>query len=387
MMETTFTPKKNMNLLFAGLLVVGIIAVIAGFLLDAQRTWANILLNNYYFITLSIGALLYYSLQYVTNSGWSAMFQRIPQAVGAFLPVGAFLMLFLYFGVHHIYEWSHPGITETDKLIAHKSPFLNVPFFMVRMIIYFVILLTAGYMLRRFALLQDRENDLRHHHSSRFYSHLFVFMAAIFFTFASKDWIMTIDAHWFSTLFGFRNMILSMYYGVAAIILIILFLRSQGYFSHINDAHFNDLGRYLFRFSIVWGYLWFMQFLIIWYANIPEATVYYAPRFLGEWQPVFYIDLFINFVIPFLVMMSDDFGKKPIVLMSISCLLMVGLWISLYQQILPGMHLHLSVGFIEIGMWLGYAGLFLGVVFFALGRASLVPKHHPYLEESLHHHL
>jgi hypothetical protein len=386
MMENTFTPKKNMNLLFAGLIIIGIIAVIAGFLTDPQRTWGNILLNNYYFITLSIGALMYYSLQYITNSGWSAIFQRVPQAFGTFLPVGAVLMLLIYFGVHHIYEWSHPGITDYDKLIAHKSPFLNVPFFMVRMVIYFAIFIAAGYAIRKYALIQDKENDIRNHTKSRYYSQVFIFLIAIFFTYASKDWIMTIDAHWFSTLFGFRNMILSMYYGVSAIILLILFLRSQGYFKEMNEYHLNDLGRYLFRFSIVWGYLWFMQFLIIWYANIPESTVYYAPRFLGEWQPLFYADLFINFAIPFVVMMSDDFGKKPAVLISISTLLLIGLWISLFIQIMPGMHRPLIIGFVEIGLFLGYAGLFLGIVFTALSKTNLVPKYHPYLEESLHHH-
>lgn len=387
MMENTYTPRKSLKLLFAALVAVGIVAVIWGFTSDVQRTWANILLNNYYFITIAMGGLLFYSLQYITNSGWSALLQRVPQALGGFLPVGALLMLLMYFGLPQVYEWARPGITETDKLIAHKEPFLNVPFFMIRLGVYFALFLGVGYMLRKYTLLQDQNGDLKYHEKSRYFSQVFVFVTAIFFSFASKDWIMTIDSHWYSTMFGFRNMIISVYYGTAATILILLFLRSQGHFGQINDAHFHDLARYLFRFSIVWGYLWFMQFLILWYANIPELTVYYSPRFTGEWQPVFYAELLVNFFIPFVVMMSDELGKKPKVLLGISLLLMVGLWMNIYIQIMPGAYGPMKFGFVELGMWLGYAGLFTGIVFYALSRASLVPKNHPYLQESIHHHI
>jgi hypothetical protein len=386
-MENSFTPNKKLNLVFSILVVIGIIAVIAGFIMDPRRTWANILLHNYYFITLAMGALLWYSIQFITNSGWSAVLQRIPQAIGAFLPVGALLMFLILLGLPHIYEWAHHGIEETDYLIAHKRPFLNIPFFSIRMVLYFAILISAAYMLRKYAMLQDKHPDLEYFNKSRYYSQVFIFVGAIFFAFASKDWLMTIDAHWFSTMFGFRNMIVSMYYGTAAIILMILFLKSQGYLPQINDAHYHDLARYLFRFSIVWGYLWFMQFLILWYANIPEGTVYYIPRFLGEWQPIFYAELTLNFIIPFLVMMSDNIGKKPIVLLTISITLLIGLWLSLFQQIMPGAYGPLRFGLIEIGMMLGYTGLFLGVVFFALSKAALVPRNHPYLEESVHHHI
>jgi len=308
-------------------------------------------------------------------------------ALGAFLPLGALLMILLYFGLPQVYEWAIPGITETDKLIAHKEPFLNVPFFMIRLVIYFALFLSVAWVLRKYAKLHDQDANPNYHNKSRYYAQVFVFIAAIFFSFASKDWIMTIDSHWYSTLFGFRNMVISMYYGSAAIILLLLYLRSQGYFEKVNDAHFHDLARYLFRFSIVFGYLWFMQFLIIWYANIPELTVYYYPRFIGEWQPLFYAELFINFAIPFLVMMSDNLGKKPKVLLGISALLMVGLWVSIFVQIMPGAFGPMKFGFIEIGIWLGYAGLFLGTTFMALTKSQLVPTNHPYLEESIHHHL
>ncbi len=386
-MENKYSISNKFKALTIVLILIGLAAIIYGLMYEPARAWNNILLNNMYFISLSMGALLFFSLQYITNSGWSALFQRIPLAMGIWLPVGAVLMLLLYFGLPDIYKWAQPGITETDKLIAHKQPFLNVPFFMVRIIFYFTMWIGLFIVLRRYALKEDISADLSSFSKLRYYSKVFIFTAAFFFSLAAMDWIMTIDAHWYSTLFGFRAAVTSIYYAVAVIILIIFWLRSQGYFGELNEAHRHDFARYLFRFSIVWGYLWFMQFLIIWYANIPELTAYYYPRFIGEWQVLFYSEPLINFAIPFIVMMADDVGKNRIILITISILLIFGQWISLFLQIMPGSTGMLSFGFIEVGSWLGFAGLFLLIVFAALAKSSLKPSNHPQLNESIHHHI
>lgn len=386
-MDKSFKPSKKLMVIVVAMIVIGIFAVIAGFATDSARTWPNILLNNMYFITISIGALMFYGVQYITGSSWSALFQRIPLAAGAFLPAGFILMLLLYFGLHDIYEWSHPGITETDKLIAHKAPFLNVPFFMIRMVIYFALWIPLFFMLRKMAKKEDLEGGEQWYFKSAFYSKVFIFVAVLIFSLAAVDWVMTIDAHWYSTIFGFRAMITSMYYGTAVIILLIFFLKNLGFLAELNEAHRHDLARYLFRFSIVFGYLWFMQFLILWYANIPELTVYYSPRFLGEWQFFFYAEPLINFAIPFVVVMADNTGRRKPVMIGISALLMVGLWISLFLQIMPGSYGLMKFGLIEIGIWLGYAGLYLLMVLTALSRIKVVPVNHPMLNESIHHHL
>ncbi len=386
-MNTSYTLSKTTGLVLTLLIIIGIVAVITGFVTDPARTWPNILLNNVYFLTISMGAMMFYSLQYITGSSWSAMFQRIPLALGSFIPIAAILMLVIYFGLQDIYEWAQPGITETDKLIAHKAPFLNTPFFMIRMVIYFALWIIPFLMLRSLAIKEDLEANIAFYQRSSFVSKVFIFIAVLFFSMAAIDWIMTIDAHWYSTLFGFRAMVTSVYYAVATIILLLFFLKSKGYFPQLNEAHRHDLARYLFRFSIVFGYLWFMQFLILWYANIPELTVYYQPRFLGEWKYLFYAELFMNFAIPFVVMMADDIGKKKPVLIGISSLLIVGLWISLLVQIMPGSYGVLQFGFIEVGMWLGYAGMFMLITLFALSKMNMVPQNHPQLEDSVHHHL
>lgn len=386
-MDNTIQNSRKLNLLAFILIIAGLLAVITGLITDPSRTWSNILLNNMFFISISIGGLLFYAIQYITGSSWSAMFQRIPLSLGSFLPLGALLMLLLYFGLPHIYEWAQPGITETDKLIAHKQAFLNTPFFMLRIIFYFTLWIILFVLFTKHAKKEDLSEGISSYIKSRHYARVCIFLVAIFFSLAAKDWIMTIDAHWYSTLFGFRAMVTSIYYAVAIIILMVLFFKRMGFFPEMNTAHQHDFARYLFRFSIVWGYMWFMQFLIIWYANIPELTAYYYPRFVGEWKHLFYLELVMNFVIPFLVMMSDSIGRKPIVLTSISILLIGGLWVNLYVQIMPGSYGMIRFGFMEIAMWSGYAGLFLLTVLYSLSKLSLIPVNHPQLEESKKHHL
>jgi hypothetical protein len=386
-METIYKPTKHLKLTLVLLIAVGAVAVIVGFITDPARTWSNVLLNNMYFLTISIGAMLFYSIQYITGSTWSAMIQRIPLSLGAFIPPAMILMLLLYFGLSQVYEWAIPGITETDKLIAHKSPFLNVPFYLVRIVIYFALWIPLVLILRQYAVQEDVEGGTLPYKKSKYYAKVFIFVASLFFSMAAIDWVMTLDAHWYSTLFGFRSMVTSIYFAVAVIILVLFFLKQQGYFPGLNMAHRNDLARYLFRFSIVFGYLWFMQFLILWYANIPELTVYYSPRFLGPYKFLFYAEVLMNFAIPFVVLLSDDIGRRPMVMVAMSGLLVVGLWVSLYMQIMPANFEQPVFGFIEIGMWLGYAGLFLLLAVLALSRSLLIPENHPMIQESKHHHL
>lgn len=385
-MDLKFLYKRGWRVLFAILFVIGLAGIIYGLVNQPDRAWANILLNNYLFIMLSIGALFFYAVQYVTHSGWSALFQRIPLAAGIWLPVGALLMLVFYFGMHHIYEWTDPEAVAYDKLLQHKEPYLNVPFFYIRLIIYFVLWLALAWWMRKLSLREDIKGTL---HISKHVKASGAFLFAIVFTFtmASLDWIMSIDAHWFSTLFGLKNLLASIYYAVAFIILLLLWMQKQGYFPGMNEAHRHDFARYLFRLSIVWGYLWFTQFLIIWYANIPEATMYYKPRVQGDFRILFYVEFAINFVIPFLVLMNDKMARNKITLVAISILLLLGAWISIFLQILPGSLGTLQFGLIEILNFIGFLALYLYFVFSHLSKTPLIPLNHPYLEESKHRHL
>ncbi|MBW6460944.1 MAG: hypothetical protein K0B08_10270 [Bacteroidales bacterium] len=372
-------------LVFA-LMGIGIMAFVYGFITNPTKTWANLLVNNYYFLAIAIGATFFLALQYITQSGWSSGFVRVPQAIGNFIPVIGILMIPILFGVHSIYEWTHPEALATDPIIEYKSPYLNMPFFIIRLVIYFAAWIFLTQLLRRFSLREDRENGLTYFHKSEFYSKVYIFTLALTFSLASFDWIMSIDVHWFSTIFAVRNFIMAFFHATAIITLIVIILNKLGYFPFLTKAHLRDFSKYIFALSIIWVYMWFSQYILIWYANIPEETVYYLPRTKGEFVPLFYGELIINWLFPFLALMSNKVKKNANALIVICSVLVIGQWIDIYQQVIVGTYHHLEIGFIEIGTFLGFIGLFAYVTARSLAAVPLVPKHHPYLEESLEHH-
>lgn len=391
-MESTYTDKKltlsrGFSYFCLALVIIGVITLIAGFISNPVKTWANYLMNNYYFLTLAIGATFYGALQYITQSGWSSGFIRVPQAMGNFIPVIAILMLpVLIFGMPEIYHWAHPGAAAQDPVIAHKLPYLNMGFFVFRFAFYFAVWIFMTQLLRRFSLREDQQGGMTLFYKSEFYSKVYIFSLALTFTLATFDWIMSIDVHWYSTIFAVRNFAMAFYHGAAVILIIILILNKLGYFPFLSKAHLRDYSRYIFILSIIWTYLWFAQYILIWYANIPEETIYYLPRTKGEFQPLFYLELVINFVIPFVLLLSNYLVTNKNTLLAICVVIIFGQWVDLYQQVIVGSYGKLQIGFIEIGSFIGFAGLFAYMTARSLASVPLVPKHHPYLEESLEHH-
>ena len=324
-------------------------------------------------------------MEYVTHSGWSSGFIRVPQAIGNFIPVGFILMVPLLFGMHHIWEWSRPEAIQ-DVVIQHKSPYLNIPFFIIRLVIYFSVWILLTQALRRFSMREDEAKGLVYFQKSEHYSKVYIFSLAVTFTFASFDWIMSIDAHWFSTIFAVRNFVMAYYHATVIITLVVLILNRYGYFPFLNKWHLQDFSRYIFALGIIWAYMWFCQYMLIWYGNLPEETVYYMPRVKGEFKPLFYLEIAVNWFIPFLILMPNFIARNKYVLLAVCIFLIVGQWIDVYQQVIVGTYHKLQIGFIEAGMFIGFAGLFAYIVARSLTMAHLIPKNHPYLEECLEHH-
>ncbi len=386
-MDTKFTFSPALKISCFVLVAIGVITLGYGFFASPQQAWANVLLNNYFFICVSIGAAFFMALQYITQSGWSAQFKRVPEAMGFYLPAGAVIMLLLYFGLNSLYHWSHQEAIITDAMIRHKAPYLNPGFFMIRLAVFFLLWIGMNLILRRLSLREDVEGGLSFFHKSETYSKIYIFIIAITFTFATFDWIMSIDVHWYSTLFALKNFVTAFYHGVAVVVLVVILLHEKGAYPSLNKSHLLDFSRYLFMLSIVWGYFWFSQFMLIWYSNIPEETIYYARQWREGYLYIFYINVIINWFIPFILLLAKRMDQNIKVVKWVSVILIFGLWIDLYTQIIPGAVGSPKFGFIEIGSWLGFAGLFTLLTFMALSRTDLIPKHHPYLKESLQHHV
>lgn len=369
------------------LVFIGILTVILGFYFESKKTWANLLLNNYYFISIAVGATFFYAIQYITQSGWSAQFQRIPLALGAYMTIAGVLILFLIFGMNSLFHWSLPDAAVHDAIIEHKSPYLNIPFFFIRIIIFFALWILMIRLLLRTSLKEDQISGLKYFYKSELYSKIYIFILAITFSLFTFDLIMSIDVHWFSTIFAVKNFISGFYHAVAIITLIVIILNRNGYFKSLNKSHLHSFSKYLFILGMIWIYLWFIEYLVIWIANIQEETIYFIERIEGKWKMFFFLNIILNWAIPFFVLMPDKSKQSKPVILFVCILLIIGQWVDLYLQIMPGTLGESSIGFIEIGIFAGYTGLFTLIVTRALSRMPLIPKNHPYLNESINDRL
>ena len=272
-------------------------------------------------------------------------------------------------------------------MMAHKYPYLNVPYFFIRLIIFFGLWIFLTRLLRRIALTERPEADgTRFYNRSEFYSKVYIFVLAVTFSLATFDLIMSIDVHWFSTIFAVKNFVSGFYHSIALVLLIVILLNKNGYLEGLNNDHLRDFAKYLLILGIIWAYLWFVQYLLIWFANIPEETIYFVTRTEGSWRVLFFSDIILNFGIPFLLLFSGKLTKSRSVLMVICVVLLVGLWIDLYIQIMPGSVGERHLGFVEFGSFLGFLALFTFIVSKGLSRFPLIQANHPYLKESINHH-
>jgi hypothetical protein len=379
-------------------ILLGVVAIAYGFLTDhAERTFANLLLMGYYFAGVCIAGAFFLAIQFVSQAGWSAGLLRIPQAFAKILPIASIILFVICAAglmTHNLYHHWHaegltdPGHADYDALIAGKSGYLNVPFFLGRQVFFLLIYSFFALLLVRLSNQEDLAGGLNSYKKSIRYSAIFL----VLFGFSSPIWsfdtIMSLEAHWFSTMFGWYNFAAIWVSGLCAITLTIILLKKSGYLSWVNENHLHDLGKFIFAFSIFWTYVWFAQFLLIWYANMPEETVYFYKRWEMEYKPWFWLNIVINFVAPVLILMSRDAKRKTTVLMYVCIILLCGHWLDFYLMVMPGtVESHRGFGIIEIGTALGFSGLFSFLMLSTLSKKSLVPVNHPFLQESLHHHV
>jgi len=369
------------------LIAFGLFTVLTGFLTDdSTRTWANLLLNNYYFMSVTIGATFWMALQAITQSGWSAAFVRIPQAMSNYLVVSFGLWFFMFFGLHDLYHWSHHDAVMHDPILLHKEPYLNVPFFAIRFVAFFAIWIFLTQRIKKLSLEEDKFGGLTYFNKIEFTSKIYIFVLALTFSLFSIDWLMSLDPHWYSTIYAVKKFIMAFYHGIVVVTVIAVLLYKSGHMPFFKKSHLEDFARYIFILSIVWGYMWLSQYLLIWYANIPEETVYYAPRILKDYKTYFYLELIVNWAFPFLFLMWNRIAKNTTAILFVALVLAAGQWIELYMSIMPETADTHNITYIEIGTFLGYAGVFALVVAWSLARIPLVPKNHPYLIESMEHH-
>ncbi|HCW05788.1 MAG TPA: quinol:cytochrome C oxidoreductase [Cytophagales bacterium] len=368
-----------------------------------KRIKTSLWQNNVFFAGIGIIGLFFVAIQYAAQAGWSAPIKRIPLAMGSWIPVAGVMMLVLWFFVKgDIFHWTHHGLFDPnsgdfDKIINGKAGFFYWPmaggsfpiFFIARMIIFFGLWWLFLVLIRKEMLAEDIDGSTQHWFTARKFSAIFLIIFAVSSSVSAWDWVMSIDTHWFSTMFGWYVFASWWVTGLSVITLILVYLKDAGYLKMVNANHLHDLGKFIFAFSIFWTYIWFGQFLLIYYANIPEETVYFISRMkTAPYNWIFYANLFLNFVFPFLLLMTRD-AKRHISMLKVVCpIVIVGHWFDFYNMVTPGvMKNEGGLGFLEIGLGLFFFAAFLYVVLSSLSKIQLVAKHHPFMEESMHHHI
>lgn len=380
-------------------IVVGVATIAYGLLTDgnAMRTYSNLLLMGYYFTCVCAAAAFFVALQLVTQSGWSAGMIRIPQAMSSILPIASillFIIMVLGIYTHTLYHhWTAEGLTDPespnyDALVAGKQAYLNVPFFLIRQIVFMGSYSIFAFILAKLSYKEDLDGGLNSYKRGFKLSALFLVIFGFTTPIWSMDTVMSLEAHWFSTMFGWYNFAAMWVSGLCAITVILILLRKAGYMAWVNENHLHDLGKLIFGFSIFWTYVWFAQFMLIWYSNIPEETVYFYKRWEPEYKPWFWLNIIINFVAPLLLLMDRDVKRKQNIMLAVCILLLLGHWLDYYLMVMPGtVETDRGFGILEIGTAIGFTGLFTFLVMNKLSKHALAPKNHPFLEESLHHQI
>ncbi|AIM35828.1 quinol:cytochrome C oxidoreductase [Sphingobacterium sp. ML3W] len=382
-------------------IVVGIAAVAYGMLMGdhilVERTYANLLLMGYYFTCVCAAGAFFVALQYVTQSAWSAGIVRIPQAMAAILPIASIILLVIVvlgLSTHNLYHhWYAEGLTDPnspnyDSIIAGKSWYLNFSGFLTRQVIFMGAYSIFAVILAKLSYKEDLDGGLNSYKKSFKLSALFLVIFGFTTPIWSFDTIMSLEAHWFSTMFGWYNFAAMWVSALCVITVILVVLKKAGYMNWVNENHLHDLGNLIFGFSIFWTYVWFAQFILIWYANMPEETVYFYKRWEPEYKPWFWLSLIINFLAPLLLLVDRHAKRRQNWMLFVAILLLAGHWLDYYIMIMPGtVEENRGFGFVEIGTALGFVGLFTFLVMNKLSKQGLVAKNHPFLDESLHHQI
>lgn len=365
------------------LVAAGAIAFIVGLIFNSHRVWPALLVSSFFVLTIALGAMVFLCIHHVSNAGWSAAIRRVPEAMMMYLPIGAVALLMTFFGRHEIYEWSH-GLTHSSEAMKAKAVFLNSPFFYGRMVVVLALWVMFAFFLWRESRKQDADAELGHTTKSKKISAVFLAVFAVTFSLASFDWLMSIEAEFYSTIYAFYNFSGLFLGGIAALTLCIIALRRRGFLREINEEHLHNLGKMIFGFSTFWAYLWLSQYLLIYYANIPEETVYYIRRTATPgWQTIFYLNLLLNWIAPFVLLLPRRAKRSEGALAAVSVIVLAGHWLDLYQMIFPATGASALPTLIDIALVAGFLSLFALVIVNRLRQVSMVPAHDPYLRESL----
>lgn len=384
----TFPEDNRIAVGFLAAGIVGAVLSLIGLAVNTEQFFFSYLTSFVFIASLVLGALFFVMVQHVTRSSWSVVVRRIPETISYQLLWLGLLFVPILFGMEFLYEWTRPERIATDELTQHKLPYLNTPFFIIRNIIYFAVWGFLGYRLYKNSIAMDRQENAALDKQQKILSAPGLIIFAFTVAFASFDWLMSMDSHWFSTMFGVYYFAMSFQTILAVIILLVLYLFRNGLLKHtINKAHMHDLGAFLFGFTVFYAYIAFSQFLLIYYANIPEETLWFYYRFEGSWIVLAWLFLIGRFAIPFILLLGKKAKTNYKLLAGVSLWIIALQFLEMFWIVMPILHQDsFTLHWLDISMLLAFFGISTGLFFRQFGKHSMIPKNDPLLKESLNKH-
>ncbi|MEY4093988.1 MAG: hypothetical protein RLZZ53_1187 [Acidobacteriota bacterium] len=370
--------------------VLGVVLAAAGFFMSGvDRFYQAYLIAYTFWMGVLLGSMALLMVQYLTGGVWGIILRRPFEAAVRTLPVMTLLFIPIILGMHSLYEWSHEGITETDPLIAAKALYLNTPFFLGRQAFYFIVWNVMGHLLVKWSAEHDRTGDAALLDKLSKLSGAGLLIYGLTLTFAMVDWTMSVNPHWFSTIWG---MLYAGGQGLSAfafgIVVLLLLAQAAPLNRVLTSHHFHDLGKFLFAFLMLWAYLTFSQFIIIWSANIPEEIPYYLDRWENSYK---YLSIFIiigHFMLPYALLLSRDIKRNMGKLRVIATWILMARVADYYWHVAPELTKGgLSISLLDVALPLALGGVFISLFVSNLSGRSLLPVNDPALDKVLHHHV
>ncbi|HUR65703.1 MAG TPA: hypothetical protein VMZ03_05075 [Chitinophagaceae bacterium] len=413
-----FTVPKRYNTIAIALMVIGLLAIIGLYVtthggggteeekhIKDARFWASLLQNSVFFLLVVNAVMFFICATTLAWSGWQLSFARVSEAITTVVPVIGVItlaiLLSIAFGSNHtIYHWTDTEHVKHDSILNFKKGFLNKGFFAAASVITVALWSFLGWKMRQRSRSLDNnplktlEEKKKHAWNNTVWAALFLVAFAL--TVMSSIpwlWLMSIDAHWYSTMYSWYTFASTFVSGIALITLFVVYMKNNGYLELTNEEHLHDLGKFQFAFSIFWTYLWFSQFMLIWYANIPEETTYFAPRAQGIYKGIFWMMFIINFLAPLLILMRRGSKRNYTTITFMSLLIIFGHWLDFFQMVFPSPMTDPKTGATQVpvllydfAIALGFVGLIIFVTGRALSKYPLIAKNNPFIKESVIHH-
>lgn len=381
-----FHLPKNAKLLFFTLIAVGVTSFITALFLDPTRAWYNYLIGYFYWMSIALFGAFFTAIHHATGAQWSTPVRRLAEGMSSFLPVCGVLLIILFFGMHHLFEWTHHHVVEHDPILAGKAGYLNTPFFIIRSVVAMGIWIGFSWYFCKQSIAQDATGAIALSKALFRASVIFLPLFALSYTMASFDDIMGVEPHFFSTIFGVYQFSSLFNTGITTLTIIVILLQKRGLLKGlVTDHHLHDLAKWMFAFTVFWAYIAFSQYMLIWYANLPEETFFFIKRQTHGWEYWGLALAFMKFIIPFFLLIGKWAKVIPNYILSVGVLMLVASWVDLYWNVAPAFIENARLGWPEFGIFAGFIGLFGLTVSRFYSRHPLVPVKDPYLVEGVNH--